>query len=365
MINKRIEKLKARLLLEQPYFGQIALGLKPKLNENIQAFSTSNNTFEYNDDFILTLSDDELIFTLTNASMHYALNYEKRQANRISWLWKLAQDYAINSLLVKNNLTAPLVVNHNIRFDNLNAENIYEILKDEIDDQQDLKDNLEHINKEIENQDTNIDENSDLQNANILQKAKKYGDLPLDIEILVPNIYDGQINWKDELYEVINHTMKFDYTLIPPNKRYAQYGIALPSLSGSLIKIVIAIDSSGSINDNTLDIFLSEVESIMSSFSNFEIDLIIADAKIQSHTTLYPSDIINRKIKGGGGTNFEIVFDYIQNNISEVDLFLYFTDGEGKMPQNIYDFNTTWILSKNTSDLPFGNSILLKSISNI
>ena len=358
MITKRIEKLKARLLLEQPYFGQIALGLKLKLNENIQAFSTSNNTFEYNDDFINTLSDDELIFTLSNASMHYALAYEKRQGSRITWLWKLAQDYAINSLLVKNNLTAPLVVNHNIRFDNLNAENIYEILKDEIDNKQDLKDNLEHINKDAKNQDTNIDENSDLQNANILQKAKKYGDLPLDIQIVVPNIHDGQINWKDELYELINHTMKFDYTLIPPNKRYAQYGIALPSLSGTMIKIVIAIDSSGSIDDNTLDIFLSEVESIMGSFSNYEIDLIIADAKIQSHTILYAGDSISRSIKGGGGTNFEIVFDYIQDNISAVDLFLYFTDGDGKMPKDIYDFTTTWVLSKE-NEVPFGNKINL------
>ena len=359
MINKRIEKLKATLLLEQPYFGQIALGLKVKLNENIQAFSTSNNTFEYNDDFINTLSDEELIFTLTNASMHYALGYEKRQANRIIWLWKLAQDYAINSLLVKNNLIAPLVVNHNIRFDNLNAENIYEILKDEIDDQQDLKDNLEHINKDIQNQDTSIDENSDLQNATIIQKAKKYGDLPLDIEILVPNIYEHQISWRDELYEIINHTMKFDYTLIPPNKRYAQYGIALPSLSGNLVKIVIAIDSSGSIDDNTLDMFLSEVESIMASFSTFEIDLIVADAKIQSHTVLYPSDSISRNIKGGGGTNFEVVFEYIHHHIDEVNLFLYFTDGNGKMPKDIYDFETTWILSKK-NEVPFGNKIYLR-----
>ena len=359
MINKRIEKLKARLLLEQPYFGQIALGLKPKLNENIQAFATSNNTFEYNDNFIDTLSDDELIFTLTNASMHYALNYEKRQGSRITWLWKLAQDYAINSLLVKNNLKAPLVVNHNIRFDSINAESIYEILKDEIDAQEELKDNLEHINKEVNNQDTNINDESDLQNATILHKAKKYGDLPLDIQILVPNINEGQINWKDELYEAINHTMKFDYTLIPPNKRYAQYGIALPSLSGSMIKIVIAIDSSGSIDDNTLDIFLSEVESIMTSFSSFEIDLIVADAKIQSHTVLYPTDTISRTICGGGGTNFEIVFEYIQNNINDVNLCLYFTDGMGKMPQNNYDFETIWILTNDEVSVPFGNKIIL------
>ena len=357
-ISKRIEKLKAKLILEQPYFGSISSSLELKLNEDIQAFQTSNNIFEYNDDFINTLSDNELIFILTNCAMHYALDYEKRQNNRIQWLWKLAQDYAINSLLVKNNLQKPLVVNHNIRFDNLNAEKIYEILKDEIDDKQDLKENLEHI--QYEKQEQNINDDLEKQNANKLNKAKKYDDLPLGIEILIPNIYEGKINWKDELYEVIEQSVKFDYTLIPPNKRFAQYGIALPSLSGNKTKIVIAIDSSGSINDKLLGEFLGEVESIMNMFVSVEIDLIIADAKVQEHIILYSGDTINKTIKGGGGTNFENTFNYIENNILDINLFLYFTDGIGKFPISNYSFETIWVLSNDEVEVPFGRVISLK-----
>ena len=357
MIEQRIEKIKSKLILQQPYFGSIASSLKPKLNENIQAFKTSAGLFEYNDDFINTLSDDELTFTLTNCAMHYALNYESRQENRIQWLWKLSQDYAINSLLVKNNLKKPLVVNHNIRFDNLNAEKIYTILKDEIDDKQDLKDNLEHIN--YENKEEHINDNLEDQNATLLNKAKEYDDLPLGIEILLPLIFKGKINWKDELYEVIEDAVKFDYKLIPPNKRFAHLGIALPSLSGTLVKIVIAIDSSGSINDKLLGEFLGEVESIMNMFTNFEIDLIIADAKVQEHLVLYPGDIINKKIKGGGGTNFLETFNYIEQNIFDINLFLYFTDGIGKFPISNYSFQTVWILSSKDIDIPFGRVIYL------
>jgi hypothetical protein len=195
MIVNRIEKLKAKLIIEQPYFGTIASNLELKLNEDIQSFQTANHIFEYNDDFINSLSDNELIFTLTNSAMHYALDYESRKVNRISWLWKLAQDYAINSLLVKNNMTKPLIANHNIRFDNLNGEKIYEILKDEIDDKQNLKDDLKHI--QYKNENKTIDNNS-ISNANILNKAKHYDDLPLGIEILIANINDGIINWKDQ-----------------------------------------------------------------------------------------------------------------------------------------------------------------------
>jgi len=359
MIKKRIQNIKAKLILEQPYFGSIASSLEPVLNENIQAYQTINNKFEYNDDFINTLDDDELMFTLTNCSMHYALDYNNRQENRITWLWKLANDYAINSLLVKNNLKKPLISNYDIRFDNLNAEKIYNILQDEIENKQDLKQNIEHI--KYQNKEEKINDDLNEQNAQKLNKAKEYGDLPLGIEILVPNIYDGKINWKDELYEVIEHAVKFDYKLFPANKKFLHLGVALPSLSGTMAKIVIAIDSSGSIDDKLLGLFLGEVESIMNMFSNFEIDLIIADAKVQEHTVLYPGDKINKTIKGGGGTNFLETFNYIEQNIQNINLFLYFTDGAGKFPISKYSFETIWVLSNDeVVDIPFGRVITLK-----
>ena len=359
MIKKRIQNIKAKLILEQPYFGSIASSLEPVLNENIQAYQTVNNKFEYNDDFINTLNDDELMFTLTNCSMHYALDYSNRQENRITWLWKLANDYAINSLLIKNNLKKPLISNYDIRFDNLNAEKIYNILIDEIENKEDLKQNIEHI--KYQDKEEKINDNLNEQNAQKLNKAKEYGDLPLGIDILLVNIYDGKINWKDELYEVIEHAVKFDYRLFPANKKFLHLGVALPSLSGTMAKIVIAIDSSGSIDDKLLGLFLGEVESIMNMFSNFEIDLIIADAKVQEHIVLYPGDSINKTIKGGGGTNFLETFNYIEQNIHDINLFLYFTDGAGKFPISKYSFETIWVLSDDeVVDIPFGRVITLK-----
>lgn len=51
-IETRIEQVKARLLLDQPYFGSIASSLKSKLNEDLKTFETNPNFFEYNDDYI-------------------------------------------------------------------------------------------------------------------------------------------------------------------------------------------------------------------------------------------------------------------------------------------------------------------------
>ena len=356
----KISRVKSSLIIEQPYFGSIASYLKPVLNEDIKTFKSSKNSFEYNDTYIESLSNEELAFVLTNSAMHQAFNHQNRLENRMPWLWSLATDYAINSLLVNNGLEIPDHINYDMRFDDMSAEAIYATLENEIDDDKHTPEQISHISfenqqeQEIEDEESLIDMSEQL-----LNKAKLQGDLPLGIEIFVPNLFEGKISWEDELYQVIEQAVKFDYRLFPANKRYLSSGIALPSLSSSKAKVVIAIDSSGSIEGSLLSKFLTEVESIMNTFTNFEIDLLIADAKVQEHHILYAGDELSYTIKGGGGTNFENTFIYIDENIEDINLLLYFTDGFGKFPIEEGNFNTVWVLTKDDIDVPFGRSIYL------
>ena len=359
-IEKKIEQTKATLLIEQPYFGSIASAQKSKLNEDIQTFTSDPEFFQYNDDYIECLNDDELKFILTNSAMHQAFGYENRQEGRMSWLWTMAQDYAINSLLVNNGLELPDALLFDDRFDDLSCEAIYKILEDEIDDEKHTPKDVENIKYE-KMQDTNEYDQDPIEDIHeqLLNKAKMQGDLPLGIEILVPRLNKSEISWRDELFTVIENSVKFDYTLSPPNKRYLWQGIALPALSGTKVKIVIAIDSSGSIDNNLLAIFLSETESILNQFENFEIDLLIADAKVHEHHIIYPGDAIEYNIKGGGGTNFEETFNYIDENINDVTLMLYFTDGLGKFPIDEPFYDVVWVMPKEGQNIPFGRVINL------
>ena len=359
-IEKKIEQTKATLLIEQPYFGSIASAQKSKLNEDIQTFTSDPEFFQYNDDYIECLNDDELKFILTNSAMHQAFGYENRQEGRMSWLWTMAQDYAINSLLVNNGLELPDALLFDDRFDDLSCEAIYKILEDEIDDEKHTPKDVENIKYE-KIQDTNEYDQDPIEDIHeqLLNKAKMQGDLPLGIEILVPRLNKNEISWRDELFTVIENSVKFDYTLSPPNKRYLWQGIALPALSGTKVKIVIAIDSSGSIDNNLLAIFLSETESILNQFENFEIDLLIADTKVHEHHIIYPGDAIEYNIKGGGSTNFEETFNYIDENINDVTLMLYFTDGLGKFPIDEPFYDVVWVMPKEGQNIPFGRVINL------
>lgn len=358
-IQERISRVKASLIIEQPYFGSVASTLKPVLNEDIKTFLSTAKNFEYNDDYINRLSDEELAFILTNSAMHQVFLHESRIDSRMQWLWVLATDYAINCLLVNNGLELPEHVNYDERFDDMSAEAIYAALENEIDDDKHSPEQVSQIKFE-EHQEQEIDNNQSIQDMHeqLINKAKLQGDLPLGIEILVPNLFEGKISWEDELYNVIEQSIRFDYRLLPANKRYISQGIALPALSGSKAKIVIAIDSSGSIDGALLSQFLAEVESIMNTYENFEIDLLVADAKVHEHHILYPGDELSYTLKGGGGTNFENTFIYINENIDEVNLLLYFTDGFGKFPEDEAFFETVWVLTDEI-EVPFGRAIFL------
>jgi len=362
LIEQRIKQIKANLLLEQPYFGSVAMLQKPKLNEDIQTFASTPEHFEYNDDYIECLDDEELSFLLTNSAMHQALGYTNRKEGRMDWLWIMAQDYAINSLLVNNGLKLPDALLYDEKFDTLSAEAIYKILEDEIDEDKHTPKEVENIRyekmPEVNEYDQDPVDTQDM-NQQLLNKTKLQGDLPLGIEILVPNLDNATITWEDELYTIIENSVKFDYSLFPPNKRYISQDMALPSLSGTRTKLVIAIDSSGSIDGVLLGKFLSEVESIMNTFVDFEIDLLIADAKVHEHHVLYAGDELEYTIKGGGGTNFEETFRYIDENINHVTLFLYFTDGFGKMPQDEPMYDVVWVCDNKQALFPFGRVLSL------
>ncbi len=360
--ERRIAQVKAKLLMEQPYFGTVALLQEPKLNENIQICVSTPTHFEYNDDYLEYINDEELAFLLTNSAMHQALGYSKRKEGRLEWMWSLAQDYAINSLLVQNGLSMPSGVNYDDTFDGMSAEAIYNILELDAEADKHTPKDTNHIRHEKMDKVDLPDENPiDAMHEQVIEKIKQQGDLPLGIEIVISNIFEGEISWQDELFTIIENSFKFDYRLSPPNKRYLAQGIALPSLSGEIMRLVVAIDSSGSIDETQLSQFLAEVESIMNSFENFEIDLLIADAKVQEHHLLYPGDEIEYTLKGGGGTRFDTTFEYIDENLNTPKLMLYFTDGYGTFGEFEPDYDLVWVLTGDGNrNIPFGRIINLK-----
>ncbi|MCH9812930.1 MAG: hypothetical protein K0U47_03190 [Epsilonproteobacteria bacterium] len=377
--DDKINQAKSTLMRTHPYFGMLASRLTHESSDKPQSFLSNGKIFRYNPNFIQNCSIEEIIFVLSNCVMHHVLAHQKRQDNRTSWLWQVATDFAINSLLVQNGLKVPSWVNYDASFNQKYAEEIYAILLQQIDQMQ-SSDTLftptTHQNQQIaeskepESQTQkaqelftqSLDDNDEAAwryaESISTEMAKRQSALPTGMERLSKKVITNNADWRFLLYAAINRHMRNDYAFMPPNKKFLHLGVALPSLRSDTLSLCVAIDSSGSINEQLLGAFLSEFENIMQSFPAVKIEMLIADAKIQGHYTFQSSQPLKYTIKGGGGTDFRPVFDYIEANLPMTSMLLYFTDGDGRFPKKPPHYEVLWALSRK-SKIPFGKVVEL------
>jgi predicted metal-dependent peptidase len=122
--------------------------------------------------------------------------------------------------------------------------------------------------------------------------------------------------------------------------------VYLPSLQKEKqLKIVIAIDTSGSTTGDIVKTFVSEVFSILNAFGGYELKLIQCDLAIQDiriHDVSNPFVPDDFKLLGGGGTDFRPVFDLIKEDDEPPEVVLYLTDGYGTAPGNNPNYPVIW-----------------------
>ncbi len=364
--NDKIEQAKTKLMLENPYFGTLVTAIELRVNNNIASFRPLGDVLEYNDEYIEVLSVDEVSTIMANSAMHQALFHSDRGKNRVSSVWNLASDYAINDLLVENGFMLPPMANYASRFEMLYAEQIYTILlgeldlkesDDNIEEQEQDKDEISH--EELP-QELLAQEEYELLVEQLNIKLKEHGDLPKGIERFIETIKEAQISWRDELYRYVNAHAKSDYRMFPSSKKHLYRGIALPSIYGEELKIIVAIDTSASIDDELLELFLAELYEIMQVFTHYVIELIECDSKIQNTQRLTPQERLEPTLKGGGGTDFRPVFDYLENLNEDFRFLIYFTDGKGSFPNYEPSIDTLWVMPQR-EDTPFGEVLELGS----
>ena len=98
----------------------------------------------------------------------------------------------------------------------------------------------------------------------------------------------------------------------------------------------------------------------MQNFPAVKIELLIVDAKVHAHYTFVGGEKMDFALKGGGGTDYRPVFDYISANMPMNTMLLYFTDGDGFFPKYGPNYEVLWALSRKAK-VPFGRPLVIFS----
>ena len=191
------------------------------------------------------------------------------------------------------------------------------------------------------------------------QSAKMRGMLPGCIEQMIASELEPKLDWRDVLRRFVTQTRE-DYSWLPPNRRFIYQGLYLPSIHGEGIReIVLAIDTSGSISDEALKRFLTEIEGYMQDFPTSLLHVVQCDAQVHGHEVMSASDLpLSFKVKGRGGTAFRPVFDFVDENDIRPVCLVYLTDLYGDNPSPP-DYPVLWV-STGGDNPPFGELVKLE-----
>jgi predicted metal-dependent peptidase len=118
----------------------------------------------------------------------------------------------------------------------------------------------------------------------------------------------------------------------------------------------VVIDTSGSIDNQLLSRFLSEINSLIVK-TGCEVVLIDCDAAVQQ-ISVHRKPIYGYTAKGGGGTDFRPAVDALRR--TPLDVAVYFTDLEGTFPDKKPPFPFLWLATHDLA-VPFGTKVLLPS----
>lgn len=343
------------MLIDHPFFGELALRLRlvEDATGGTKTMSVDGKTVRYNPDFVMEISSGLTRAIVAHEVMHCVFGHMSRRGGRNPKKWNSAGDYAINPILEKAGFSFEGTGLLNPAFDGMTADEIYSLLPDSEDGKGDSP------TDELLDSDPNeaAVESTEWKIATIqaAQSAKGQGKLPAHLERFIEEMLAPKVDWRERLRRFVTQSAKDDYSWVRPNRRFMPAFI-LPSLhSESMGEMVVAIDTSGSIGQETLDAFAAEITAIVQSSRPSKTTVIYCDAEVNHVDEFAPTDELVFKLHGGGGTDFRPPFEYVaENNIAPV-CFVYLTDMYGPFPTDP-GYPVMWCA---TTDVvaPFGETV--------
>jgi predicted metal-dependent peptidase len=146
---------------------------------------------------------------------------------------------------------------------------------------------------------------------------------------MIGELTTPKMDWREVLRTQLESSLKRDFTFMRPSKRSGE--VIFPGMSkDEELKVTVAIDTSGSISTEMLRDFVSEVQGIMDQYQDYEVTIMQFDTGVygvEVFTAEGGEDISEYEIRGGGGTDFDAVWNYMKENDMEPDQLIMFTDG--------------------------------------
>lgn len=412
----KLKKARINLSRRSPFFSFLSYNLqfekmKRQKEEDPGIIISDDGILSYDDDYIKSLSSEEVVGVICHEVMHMSLSHLLRRKSRQKDKWDFAADLCVNSILDQNDFVLPygssvpkngmFETEHQVLID-LDKKSVEQIYDEIEDPPQDKKpkggkgkgqnppgqsppppngngegegngDNKQgpgryppgfDKHKENEKQSQSERQNKESQWKQKLSAAyihgKQKGNIPLGMERIHDQLFKEEIDWRALLTRYLQRLMPVDYTWARPHKKSYSIGVYFPDIVREKIEVIIAIDTSGSISKADLNDFISEVRGMVRAYQNrISVRILSHDVEVHSDQEFLPFDmnIISKlNLKGGGGTSHKPVMEALNKKLQPGSVAIFFTDGYSDIQRIEFRknrFNSIFVISRHGTDSGF------------
>lgn len=335
-----------QLVHSQPFFAHVVLNMNRIYTNRVPTVGVGIDgglNLYINKTFWQKLSLDEQVAVLIHEVMHVIYNHisrGKELSDKFNSKMNVAADIAINQYI------------QNLPEGALTFE-MYKAKIPDLEEKQTMEYYYEKI-KDLEGEEETLDDHSFWKNVdpeyaeelvkNVIERAIEsvgVGRVPGDVMLAIDKLRASKKNWKQELQRFVSRQAE---TLLEPSRkiRNRRYGILYPGYKKEpKLRLAIAIDTSGSVDEDALTQFYSEIAKIHKT--GVHLTIIECDTQVSANYEYKPNKRI--EIHGRGGTLFQPAIDAA--NDLDIDGLIYFTDGGAFDTPDKPKYNVLWAVVGN------------------
>jgi predicted metal-dependent peptidase len=391
-----VSRARIQLMLRHTYLASATAQLRFRVTQEAwcTTMATDGHNVFINESFVARLSEEHVMGVIAHEVLHCVLGHMDRRGARDPYVWNLAVDYATNLILDVSKVTLPKGALLSREYAGMTAEDIYDRLE---------KLPPATLDRLLASLGGSRDPVKNHHSAGVFRDIHlapedprgiwaRSADFPTELdrqrlrgtwqsELLsnLPGTETGrvseeikkagrqEIDWREYFSKFVTGLRRDDYRLFPSNKKHIWRNIYLPSFgSPGPDHIVIAIDTSGSMDERVLGKVITEIDAARQT-CECRLTILHCDTEIKSVETYDPWELLDQdfesmRMLGRGGTLFSPPFDwiseYVNNGNSMPDALIYMTDGLGECPDTEPPYPCLWIIPENgRAQFSFGDVV--------
>lgn len=410
----RLLVARMRILCNHGFYGLLLMHMIYSIDEGCETAYTDGERIAFSPTFLEELSDKELDFVMMHEILHVVLQHCLRGEDKDNERYNIAADIVINSTIMHENDDKASSITLSKYGESMHiapdgkegylytAEEVYEMLQSKQKDsdsgnekskksgnvaskngragkvQQSRKNMDKPVAKRWDDHSQwgKFEEDSRLRDVwtknfaecceaiKVRDASNNRGTLPMFAQRMLEKLKKPQTDWRTILNDFIQEEI-CDYSFSPPDRRFQDSPFFLPDFNemgknDNVSDILFFIDTSGSISDNDMTTAFSEIKGAIDQY----------DGKLKGWLGFFDAAIIEPKpfssfeefivIKpaGGGGTDFQIIFEYVDRHMKakEPNCIIILTDGCAPFPKEELANNipVLWLINNQDVTPPWG-----------